>query len=129
MADTVPGNATSTAVAPIGRSIYGTIDTAGDHDWYRVDLVAGQTYQFRLHGMGTGQLRDPALVLWNPAGSGFLYLNDDAGATRWGGANALDSFIQYTAPSTGTYFLDVGDFGDDETGNFLLTAVVNNPAG
>jgi serralysin len=128
MPDTVPGSVTSAAIVPIGRSIYGTIDTSGDHDWYRVDLVAGQTYEFRLHGVGTAQLRDPTLVLRNSAGA-VLAFNDDAGAARWGNSNGLDSFIQFTAGSSGTYFLDVGDLNDDETGNFLLTAAVDNPAG
>jgi serralysin len=128
MADTVPSDVTSTAVVPIGGSLYGTIETNGDHDWYRVNLAAGQTYQFRLHGMGTGQLRDPTLVLRDSTGAP-LFLNDDAGASRWGNSNSLDSFIQYTASSSGTYFLDVGDLGDNETGNFLLSAVANNSAG
>ena len=47
----------------------------------------------------------------------FLWLmNDD------GGSDADDARIIYTASSTGTYYLDVGDYGDNDIGQYLISA-------
>ena len=128
MVDTVPGSIATTARLTLDRSVYGDIDTTFDHDWYRIDLTAGQTYEFRLHGIGTGQLGDPTLRLRDAAGNSIAY-NDDASLTRWDGTNIRDPYLEFTAPTTGSYFLDVGEFGDDATGRFLLTAATHLPNG
>src|SRR5687767_8604240 len=51
---------TSTAYAfQAGQIAHGTLGANGDHDWYRVNLTAGQTYTVALVGTGTGGVRDP----------------------------------------------------------------------
>ena len=128
MVDTVPANTGTTARLTLDRSVYGDIDTAGDRDWYRVDLTAGQTYEFRLHGIGTGQLADPVVRLRRADGVE-IASNNDAGTARWDGTNERDSFLQFTAQTTGVYYVDVGENGDNATGRFLLTAATQNPNG
>src|SRR5687767_13492354 len=45
---------TSTAYTlQIGQIAHGALSANGDHDWYKVDLVAGQTYTFAMVGTGT----------------------------------------------------------------------------
>ena len=111
MPDTVLNTSATSAVVTIGTSVTGTIDTAGDHDWYKVNLVAGQTYEFRLHGYGLTDLSNPTLQLIGTNGVSVVASNDDAG-NIWSKVapftNTQDSRIVFTASSSGTYYLDVG---------------------
>lgn len=115
--DTVPGNTSSTASVAIGGSQSGAINTLGDHDWYRVNLTAGETYVFDLVGTpygGYAAVPDTYLYLRDSNGN-LLALDDDGGA-------GLYSRLTFTAPSNGTYFLDVAAFGDSYTGGYELSA-------
>ncbi len=124
--DIVPGDTTSTVTVPVGGNVQGSIDTAGDRDWYRVTLVAGQTYTFSTVLLGGG-LSDSVLRLRDSAGN-LIAENDDAVA---GSSSYLFSEITFTATSSGPFFLDVGGFGSG-TGTFYLTTtspVVDGIAG
>ncbi len=112
--DIIPGNITSTTGLPIGAPVTVNIDTLGDHDYYRVLLVAGQTYTFEASSNGlASRVRDTFISLRDAAGN-IVDSNDDAG-----GGN-LYSRITFTATTTGTYFLDAGVFDDSETGTYNL---------
>lgn len=50
MADTIPGNSTSTQMLAVGTSANGTIDFYGDTDWWRVSLIYGFRYQVWVAG-------------------------------------------------------------------------------
>jgi subtilisin family serine protease len=104
------GNTSTTGFVPIGGSVSGTINFAGDTDWFRVNLVAGTTYQFRQNRTTLG---DPFLTLRNNVG-GFIASNDD------GGGN-YNSLITYRATSTGTHFLDARGIGSS-VGTYTVTA-------
>jgi serralysin len=97
----------------IGQSAQGQL-TAGDHDWYRVDLVAGQTYTFSMTGTGVNNVQDTFLRLYSP--SSVLLLSDDDALV---GAN---SQITYTATATGTYFLDASAYSASDTGQYGISA-------
>jgi serralysin len=112
--DTVPGDATSTATATVGGYIQGSIDTAGDSDWFRVTLVAGQTYTFST--ILGGGLSDSILRLRDGAGN-LIQENDDAIS----GSSFVFSEIRYTATTSGTFFLDVTGY-QSATGSFFLTS-------
>lgn len=121
---TDPGNTTGTAGSiTLGTSVYGSIGTVGDADWYAVNLVAGVTYEFRLLGVGSTPLADTLLTLRDSAG-GLITSNDDGS-----GAFGYNSVLTFTAATTGTHYLDAEDLGNNNIGDFLLTAVVQNPAG
>ena len=61
------GNTTGTAsTLAIGASTNGWVNTLGDHDWYAVNLVAGQSYSFTLVG---GSLPDAYLEIRDSAGT------------------------------------------------------------
>lgn len=97
------------------ESRWGVIDHAGDHDFYAIYLNHGQHYGFDVYGYSgySGYVGDPTLTLRDGAGTQLAY-NDDGGT-------GLNSHIEYTASSSGWYYLDVGSYGS-HTGSYLLVA-------
>lgn len=136
MVDTVVSSTATTASIALGTSVYGKIDKLGDHDWYRIELEAGKTYEFRLHGMGIDEITDPFLRLRDADGK-IIGRNDNN--SSWTGFNAEDSRLIFTATKSGTYFVDAATYldankdprnpSDAIKGDFLLTAVEQNTNG
>ncbi|MCE2922959.1 MAG: M10 family metallopeptidase C-terminal domain-containing protein [Alphaproteobacteria bacterium] len=113
--DTVPGDASTTVTLAIGGSLNGAVNTAGDRDWFAVDLVAGQRYSISLDGAAYGSyfaLSDPYLRLRNASGS-LVAQDDDSGP-------GLNSLLTFTASATGRYYLDVGAYNDSGSGGYRL---------
>jgi serralysin len=111
-ADTVAGSASTSSTLSIDSSVRGYVNAAGDQDWYRVDLVAGQQYTFALNGFGTGAIADPYLRLFNASGVEVAH-DDDSGPL--GGAR-----LTVTASASGTYYVSAGGFASG-TGQYMLT--------
>lgn len=109
--DVIPGDTSTTATISPGAFLSVSIDTAGDHDWVRINLVAGQTYTFSTILAGT--LGDSILTLRDATGAQ-ISTNDDAAS------GILYSELTFTATSTGSYYLDVSGY-DVETGTTFLT--------
>ena len=101
----------------IGVAKSGVIETRGDHDWLRIVLTAGQAYQFTLIG---GSLVDPYLYLRNSSGV-VIAENDD-------GAGGFNSRIDFTAATSGTYFLDAAAYRNRYTGTYSLIAALAGTA-
>lgn len=102
--DDFSANTATTGRVGVGGSTAGRIETVGDRDWFRVDLVAGTTYTAFLDGSGaTGSLADPFLTVIAPNGA-VLGSDDDAGP-------GLNSLVTFTATSTGAHFLEARAFG------------------
>lgn len=113
--DTVPGNTSTPVTLAIGGSLNGAVNTAGDRDWFAVDLVAGQRYSISLDGAayaGYSALYDPYLRL-RDASSIVVAYDDDSGP-GW------NSLITFTAVTTGRYYLDVGALNDGGSGGYRL---------
>jgi hypothetical protein len=106
---------------PAPRSAFGAIDVAGDADWFRTSLTAGQTYWFSMEGAPTGKgtLADPSLRLLNGDGTRVVAFNQDGGA----GDNA---FMVYTPTGSGTYY--VAAQGNGGSGTYLLTRTETDDA-
>ena len=117
---------TTTYAMEVGQSFYGRIESSSDEDWVAIQLVAGQTYNFRLLGMGSSFLSDPFLRLMDSAGVQVAF--DDDGFTSSSSTHEVDSRLVFTAGSTGTFYLQA-DAYSSEIGNYLLSATVQNPAG
>lgn len=98
----------------IGQTIDGALDFAADHDWYRVRLEGGQSYRFTLSSSGDSALSDPYVRVLGPEGEE-LAADDDGG-------DGLNSYLEFTAPATGTYFVDAAAFADGGTGGYTLAA-------
>jgi hypothetical protein len=100
----------------VGGTATGTLQQAGDHDWFRVTLQAGATYTITetgQHGSG-GTLGDPYLALHDASGAQVAF-NDDATS----GSNPDSSLIS-TAGASGTYYIDAGAFVDGYAGSYTL---------
>jgi serralysin len=118
-ADNVAGSAATNASLTIGNSVNGNTNETGDHDWYAVQLVAGQTYLFTTSATGGNNDTDTALFLRDSAGN-MLAFNDD---------NSVDTFsrLRFTATATGTYYVDVGGWAEFESGTYRLNSEVAPP--
>jgi hypothetical protein len=97
-----------------GDSVEGALDFANDADWYRVRLQEGQSYRFTLESSGSSPLGDPLLRLRNAAGEE-VAVDDDGG-------EGFNSYLEFTAPSTGNYFVEANAFAEGTTGGYTLTA-------
>lgn len=102
--DTIPDNNTTTETISINGSATGTIEDGNDRDFFRVDLVAGQTYEFYMVRGGDNPMRDPFLYLYDTDGTTILTQNDDI-QNALGQAASQNSKIVFTATESGTYFL------------------------
>lgn len=121
----VPDNDTTEVHMVSGGSYVGNLETSGDEDWVRVELVAGQRYQFDLAGTGSDTLGDPLIRLFDDSGS-LIGENDDISL----GVNR-DSRLTFTATETGTYYIEVdswdGGSVDERTGEYTLTVSHTDP--
>jgi hypothetical protein len=125
----VPASTSTTASISVGGTIQGTLEVAGDHDWYRISLTAGQQVTISLSGTpGVGGVSDTYLNLRSSTGAIITY-NDDSGGT-------LNSRIVFTAPATGTYYIDAGAWDTTSnppartntiTGNYTLSVQPYTP--
>jgi hypothetical protein len=109
--DTVAGSTATTSNLSPGQGVVVSIDTLGDHDWYRINLVAGTTYTFRTASDGTNA--DSFLILRDAAGIE-LVNDDDSG-------DGTFSLISYTAATSGVFYLDAGTYNNNTTASFNLT--------
>lgn len=103
------------ATLTLGNSYHGVLETAGDIDWIKVDLTAGQSCFFSLTGEGRDSVLDPYLVLQDA--NGVEVAQDDNG----GSGNY--SLLACTAPRAGSYYLGVRSTATGEQidiGGYLL---------
>lgn len=110
----------TTGSVVLGGSRTGIIETANDRDWFSVALQAGTRYVFELKGAASsnGSLADPSLRLLSSTGTQLAANNDN-------GTNA-DSRIEFTAASSGTYYLEAFSAQSSAIGSYRVSAVVNN---
>lgn len=98
----------------IGTVLNGQFDHAGDIDAFKVDLVAGTTYVFDLGpGAGTGDTSSLSIEL-----------SDSAHSTVNRSSYNLErhAYLSYTAMSSGSYSLSLGNFFNTGTYVFKATA-------
>lgn len=102
----------------VDQTLQGTLDFDADRDWYRIRLQEGQSYRFTLRSDGDNPLSDPYVRLHNPAGEEAAYDDD--------GGDGLNSYLEFTAPSSGVYFVSAGAFADSGTGGYTLSAMAGD---
>ena len=95
----------------------GRVESAGDEDWFAVELEAGKTYRFDLDGSGEDALADPELRGIHDA-TGALLDDTDDNDSGW----ALGSRVAFTAPATATHYVAVGGH-DGATGGYTLSVI------
>jgi hypothetical protein len=101
----------------INGSSTGTLEVAGDRDWFQVQLTAGTPYLITVLGQqgGGGTLEDSYLRVHNNVGT-LLAENDDIvlGINR-------DSQLTFTPTTSGTYYLDIGAYNDGYAGTYRVS--------
>jgi Ca2+-binding RTX toxin-like protein len=108
------GAAATTSTIQVGGSTMGSIAIAADHDWYKVALTAGVSYQFDQVKL-MGENLDSYLRLRDVNGVQLAY-NDDSGGN-------LNSLFSYTPTQTGTYYIDAGGYNETSVGKYILSVI------
>ncbi|MCX7357888.1 MAG: DVUA0089 family protein, partial [Alphaproteobacteria bacterium] len=92
------------------------IGSAGDVDWFAIELVEGRPYRFYVDGAeGDGALADPLLTLYDSTGAQVAQDDD--------GGRGLNSYLYFASPTGGTYFAAVSSYDQQSTGRYTLRAV------
>lgn len=118
----IPANITTKAALEGGfttlGSFSGQLEKPGDHDWIKVSLEAGTTYEFYASFLNTGSsnIGDSTLSLHDATGAELKFV-DDLGV-------GFNSFLSYQITTTGTYFIDVGELNDNNSGDYGLFMTV-----
>lgn len=115
-------SATAFGAGALGAAVVanGIVGSPGDHDYFSVQLQAGQTYTFFVAANSVKySLLDPALVLWNTTGN--TAITSDFGVTN----GPLSASILYTATTSGTYYLDVAATGATRGAYWIMAADVS----
>ena len=100
---------TSGSIVP-GGVVTGVINAPDDSDWFAITLQSGRSYTINLNGIS---LSDPILTVRDSRGA-FLVDNDDINPDL-----NLNSQLQFSPNTSGTYFLDVRGFRS-LTGSYQL---------
>jgi len=115
-----PKSTNTTYTLAVGQTARGEISFNGDYDYYKIYLVAGQTYTFAEIGTGINSLQNPFLSLINPSGK-TVASNDDGGPGK-------SSLFTYKAPTTGTYYINAGASAGASTGEYGLSVTAGSKA-
>lgn len=100
--DDYPNNPATTGYLSTGGNITGTLETAGDVDWFRVDLDMDHGYLFTAR-MADG--KEPTITLWNETLNTVQYTNQPGGLY----SNSLvNPFVPFQA---GNYYVQVSGAG------------------
>lgn len=116
--------AQANVLAVDGTIMNGTYSTAADNDWYSVALLAGHTYYFEM-GPNTDNptnMSDQFLELWDPTATTLINQVDDGWNSATGVGYGLFSFLSYTPPADGTYYLNTHYLAYDSAGDYGIRA-------
>lgn len=115
MADDYSGDSSTTGTVLVHETTTGSLEIAGDVDWFAVQLVAGVSYIFTVNGISVwGGPADLILSLIDPSGT--VLTTVDTGTSP--------EFITRTVGVSGSYFLGVSGYQGD-TGTYTLEANSN----
>lgn len=122
-ANSLTDTARSFGVVSVGGTATGTLETAGDRDWFSLQLTAGTSYTVSLSGSpsGAGTLTDAYLRVRSGGGTLIAENNDTTGSNR-------DSQVTFVAGTTGTYYVEAGASGDTLTGTYRVAAGITGSA-
>lgn len=110
----VEGDSTTKACLSANSKIINRLDNHQDHDWYRVTLDAGKTYQFDMQRSAFSNSLDTYLRLRDINGNQLAF-NDDISVKN------TDSRLTYKATTSGEYFLDAASYAQASSGDYSLS--------
>ena len=119
----LPTNTSTTGRVVVGGSATGAVETAGDQDWFAVELEAGKIYRFDLEGKATGggTLFNPYLRgIYDADGEWIANTKNNNGGTSW------NSRVYFSPNEEATYYVATGAYGAN-WGTYTLS-VTERPA-
>jgi len=93
-------NFDNATVVAFPAAINGIIETPGDEDFYKFSAKKGQVWDIEVFSRRVRSGLDPVLNLWK-GDRGYLVGNDDS--------RGPDSYLRFTVPEDGDYFLRIND--------------------
>lgn len=106
----------SPTIRPDGRGVAGSVDRGGQNVCYTLAARQGETYTITADLNG---LDDSIVAVLNAQGTS-LGENDDADD----GSGTLGSQLEWTCPSTGTYYVVVRGYEASNRGAFVLSVAI-----
>lgn len=122
IANTIPGDTSTLETITVGGFREETLEVAGDEDWFRITLEAGDAIQIDLVGVdhdagnGLGDLEDPLLRLYDGNGN-FLGQNDDRSFF------STDSRLTFTADVSGDYYIAADSYNGLYAGDYRIDVI------
>ena len=104
-------------IVPNGTPEAGEV-TADSHEWYSFTGLAGESYQIEC--LLDGTLDDSVMDLVDTDRATIIVENDDDERDAVGGAS-LASFIEWTCPADGTYYVMIKGYDAYSTGTFHIS--------
>jgi len=99
----------------VGGAVAANGDYPGDLDWFRLDLLVGQTVTIRASSVNI----DPAILIdLAPPGDDSAF---DSDSDSGGGVLGFDAELTYTAPTSGTYTVAVFDETRFGPGGYIVS--------
>ena len=114
-----PSNIETGYTIAAGDTFFGQKD-AFDTDWIELSVVAGETYFIELYGATESPVFDTYLGLFSGDGTFLLGLNDDNGLETETNPD-LYSELTYLATQTGSIFIEVDTYEDDDEGGYQVS--------
>ena len=95
----------------VDGSVQGAMDDFGDVDFFTFEAVAGESYRVEV---ALGSLEDSVMALYDADGWELAF-NDDRDEESFG------SLISWTAPESGSYYVEVGSYDGSGLGSYTLS--------
>ncbi len=111
--DSVSGDRNTRGRIALGGTVNGSLDFPTDTDWYRIRLGANESVRISLNSAGDTPLSDPYLHVYDASGTE-VASDDDSGGN-------LNSYLEFTPTSAGTYFISAEPYGGESTGGYALS--------
>lgn len=110
----IPGDSTTdmTLSAESGDYREGVLAPAGDTDWYAIELANAQTIRIQLLNSATNPVGDPLVTVRDSSGAE-IARDDDSGGE-------LNSYLEFTPPAAGRYFIEARGFTEEAQGGYVL---------
>ncbi|MAH85195.1 MAG: hypothetical protein CBB68_13185 [Rhodospirillaceae bacterium TMED8] len=112
-------------------SISAHLNPQNEWDWYRFELQAGERIILDIdYAQGAGDSVDMYMYLMN-SGGGNIASNDDTNKNTGGGGSShnYDSYIEYTATSSGVYYAKLKSYNHGSSGDYDLNVSIAPTAG
>ena len=119
----LPATIATTGEVDVGGSVTGNIGSDGDHDWFKVELEAGKTYQIDMEGSDTssGTLINPQLRnIRDSSGNEVTGIDIENDIDDIEDEDEYNSRAVFTPTAAGTYYLVASD-GYGLTGTYTLS--------